>query len=132
VDSTVSNLPRSDRWLGRYQCYPALGDIDFGIPIDRECQVKVVGEGCLEVVARAKPGAELALECGPAHRRRTLEGMEPIGEPSIKIQAHAVIANGTDRCVFERYRVALQFIKKPLGEVRRFEKQRTLCAISSV
>jgi hypothetical protein len=40
--------------------------------------------------------------------------------------------NGTDRCVFERYRVALQFIKKPLGEVRRFEKQRTLCAISSV
>jgi hypothetical protein len=75
----ASESPVGHRRTGRQKRDTSFRHIDPRIAVNRQRKTQLLGERRLEVMPCAEPSAKLALQRGPAHRRRTFECVEAVG-----------------------------------------------------
>ena len=87
---------------------------------------QVIEETWTKVAHRVEAGAKLALEGRPTNWRRGFQDVEAIGQPCVKVERHAVVADGTDSSFFQWYWMVGKLLEKLLRQLGNLGEQGSL------
>jgi hypothetical protein len=91
-------------------------NFDLGVRVDGRGEGQRLLELVLEVVEALDAAAELLVQRAPANRRRLGQRVQPVGEPAVNVEGHAVVRDLPDRGLLDRDRVLLQLLEEHLRQ----------------